>query len=142
MPIFALIFLIISSFKAFADEITVQTKSSKYNYEVEIAKTEQQQEQGLMYRKSMPKNNGMLFLFNPAKKIAMWMKNTYISLDMLFIDNNGKIIYIMKNAAPNSLNTISAGDAMVSAVLELNAGEADAKHFLIGDKIIAKVSVQ
>lgn len=120
------------------EKITIKTASGEYSYNAEIARNEAQQERGLMYRTSLADNNGMLFLFNGNKQVNMWMKNTLIPLDMLFIDKLGKIAYIAKNAKPNSLDIINAGDAPVSAVLELKGGAADEHHINVGDQVIYK----
>ncbi|MEZ5690923.1 MAG: DUF192 domain-containing protein [Rickettsiales bacterium] len=121
------------------EQIFIATKNGKKEYKVEIASTIKQLEIGLMYRKNLPKDNGMLFLFNKEQKIYMWMKNTYISLDMLFIDNSGKIVYIAENTTPNSLDIISSGNIPARAVLELNAGDVKKNGISIGDKVIYKV---
>ena len=92
-------------------------------YHVEVAKTNEEQAEGLMYRLELKKNEGMLFLFDNEKKASFWMKNTLISLDIIFINKNGSINKIYKNTIPKSLKRIiSKGEVL--AVLEINAGEA------------------
>ena len=93
-------------------------------YHVEVAKTNEEQAEGLMYRLELKKNGGMLFLFNNEKKASFWMKNTLIPLDIIFINKNGSINKIYKNTIPKSLKRIiSKGEVL--AVLEINAGEAN-----------------
>ena len=95
-------------------------------YHVEVAKTNEEQAEGLMYRLELKKNGGMLFLFNNEKKASFWMKNTLIPLDIIFINKNGSINKIYKNTIPKSRKRIiSKGEVL--AVLEINAGEAN-KH--------------
>ena len=93
-------------------------------YHVEVAKTNEEQAEGLMYRLELKKNGGMLFLFDNEKKASFWMKNTLIPLDIIFINKNGSINKIYKNTIPKSLKRIiSKGEVL--AVLEINAGEAN-----------------
>ena len=98
-------------------------------YFVEVADTKEKMIKGLMFRKTLQTDGGMLFLFDDShhQPVAMWMKNTFVSLDMLFIDSNNVIIGIAENTEPLSLNTISPTNKKVSAVLEINAGEVK-KH--------------
>ena len=92
-------------------------------YHVEVAKTNEEQAEGLMYRLELKKNGGMLFLFDNEKKASFWMKNTLIPLDIIFINKNGSINKIYKNTIPKSKKRIiSKGEVL--AVLEINAGEA------------------
>jgi uncharacterized membrane protein (UPF0127 family) len=93
-------------------------------FNVELAITPEQQDKGLMFREKMPKNEGMLFLFQDENIIEMWMKNTTIPLDMLFITKHGRIKKIVKNTTPNSIKTISS-ETSVIAVLEINAMLSD-----------------
>lgn len=111
----------------------------KMRYNVSIAITEDEQRQGLMFVRSLPADNGMLFDFRryQGQDIAMWMKNTYISLDMLFISCDFKIVDIYKNAVPMSLNAIKS-EADYCYVLEVNGGDADLKEINIGDKVMLK----
>ena len=92
-------------------------------YHVEVAKTDEEQAMGLMNRLDLKNNSGMLFLFDNEKKASFWMKNTFIPLDIIFINKNGSINSIYKNTKPKSLKRIkSKGEVL--AVLEINAGEA------------------
>ncbi len=141
---FALFFLLFSSISGIPAEmpkeaIHIKTASGEQKFIVEIATTGQQQEQGLMGRTALADDAGMLFIFPDEREIKMWMKNTLIPLDMLFIDSHGKIIYIARNTAPNSLNIISAGTAKSRAVLEIKGGTAKKQQIEIGDIVLHKV---
>ena len=103
-------------------------------YQVEIARTMSQMRRGLMFRDSMPENQGMLFIYEPDRVATMWMKNTILSLDMLFIDSNGWIVNIAENTTPFSLDRISSGQP-VRAVVELNAGQVEKHGIQIGDRV-------
>ena len=93
-------------------------------YHVEVAKTNEEQVKGLMYRLELKKNEGMLFLFDDEKKTSFWMKNKFVPLDIIFINKNGSINKIYKNSKPESLKRIKS-KGKVLAVLEINAGEAN-----------------
>jgi uncharacterized protein len=101
---------------------------------VEIARSRAEQEQGLMFRESMAEDRGMLFDWGGMVEAAMWMKNTLIPLDMLFIDADGVILDIFASTVPGSLDVISAG-VPVRAVLELNAGTAKRLGLKPGDRV-------
>lgn len=103
-------------------------------YKVEVARTPSQMQRGLMFRDTMADDQGMIFIYEPERPARMWMKNTILSLDMLFIDRQGVIINIVENTTPFSLETIESGGP-VRAVLELNAGQADIHSFAIGDRV-------
>jgi uncharacterized membrane protein (UPF0127 family) len=94
-----------------------------HNFSVWIAADNPHREQGLMFIKSLPDDAGMLFLYPTPQPIAMWMKNTYISLDMLFIRADGRVARVEHNTKPQSLKTIESGENVL-AVLELKAGTA------------------
>ncbi len=115
--------------------LTIVTHSGKVSYAVELAITEPQQELGLMHRKAVPDQHGMFFDFGTPHPITMWMKDTLIPLDMLFIDNRGIITKIVANAPPESTDLISS-DEDVRAVLELAGGEAKRQHIAKGDKVL------
>jgi len=101
---------------------------------VELATTPAQLEQGLMFRHALAPDTGMLFDFGRPRMVAMWMKNTLIPLDMLFLDAGGRIIHIEENAAPGTLNPRGPAQ-MVLGVLELPAGAAARYGLHLGDRV-------
>ncbi len=103
--------------------------------EVEIADDDYQRETGLMYRKSMLKNRGMLFIFDKEQPRGFYMKNTEIPLDLIFLNNQNKIVSISKNARPKDLQTIPSG-VPAQYVLEVNAGLVDEWNLAVGDSLI------
>lgn len=102
--------------------------------EMEVARNDEDRTRGLMHRKSMPERHGMLFDFEVEQPIFMWMKNTYIPLDMLFIRNDGTIIRIEEMTTPHSMRTIASGEP-ARAVIELNGGAAKRLGIKEGDKV-------
>ncbi|MBR6409498.1 MAG: DUF192 domain-containing protein [Alphaproteobacteria bacterium] len=118
--------------------ITIQTSNGDVTYYVEVADTLPKMQKGLMNRKKLKTDSGMIFIFskNHPQPIAMWMKNTYISLDMLFLDSNGKIIALEKNTTPMSERLIRPTLKPTSYVVELNAGEIKKHDIKIGDKVL------
>ncbi len=92
-------------------------------FDIEIATTEQQHAYGLMARDSLPERTGMLFMWDADQPVAMWMKDTYIALDMLFVTRSGVITRIAADAKPFDLTPIPSGGP-VRAVIEINGGEA------------------
>ncbi len=104
-------------------------------FDVELAVSRQQQAQGLMYRQSLAADAGMLFIYRPAREVSMWMKNTVIPLDMLFIAEDGEIVKIVERAVPFSLTPISS-DRRVRAVLEINGGMANRLGIRPGDRMV------
>ena len=105
-----------------------------HRYEVEIAATPGARAQGLMFRRSLAPRAGMLFDFGRDEVAQMWMKNTFIPLDMVFADRDGTVRGIARDARPRSLDTISSR-VPVRAVLELNGGEAERIGLAPGDRI-------
>jgi len=107
------------------DEIKIiNSDGHNINYFVEVAASQSDQEKGLMYRKRLDKKSGMLFIFRKEKIARFWMKNTYIPLDIIFINKSGSIDFIKKNTKPLSLKSIKSKDKVI-AVLEINAGEVE-----------------
>lgn len=104
-------------------------------FDIELALSPEQQAQGLMYRRSLAADAGMLFLYRPARQVTMWMKNTVIPLDMLFIAEDGEIVKIVERTVPFSLTNISS-DRPVRGVLEINGGTADRLEIRPGDRIV------
>jgi uncharacterized protein len=111
--------------------------SRKYGFEVWIADTPERAEQGLMFVSDLPENMGMVFPVQPPRVETMWMKNTYIELDMLFIATDGRVTKIIAKAPPMSLQVLSS-DAPVAAVLELRGGQAAKLGLRIGDAVVWK----
>jgi hypothetical protein len=99
-----------------------------------IADTPAKRAQGLMHVTDLPENAGMLFVFSQPRQVSMWMKNTVISLDILFLNPNGRIVKIQKNAKPLSLASVSS-HARIKWVLELNAGVAEKLNLRPGDRL-------
>ena len=112
----------------------LNTSSGPHDISVELAQTPQQRETGLMNRTSIPADSGMLFQFDETRDVQMWMKNTLIPLDMLFMDETGKVIHIKTNAQPLSLDIIPSGGP-VRYVLELNGGAAARYGTAVGDRL-------
>ena len=104
-------------------------------FDIYIANSSEQRSQGLMFIRSMGEYEGMLFIYSQPAEISMWMKNTLIPLDMLFIDDQLKVATIHKDATPLSTDIISSGIA-VNGVLELNGGSAEKFGIAPGDQII------
>lgn len=106
----------------------------KQSFRVEVARNDADRAQGLMYRRSMPADQGMLFDFGRVEPVSMWMQNTYLSLDMLFIRPDGTIARIAADTEPLSIRTIPSGEPVL-AVLELNAGMAAKLGIKPGDRV-------
>lgn len=117
-----------------AAELIIQTKENTYLYQTDIADTVEKQQLGLMFQKELPENYGMTFLFDKISILKMWMKNTYIPLDMIFFDAQGIITHIHKNAVPFSEELILS-KVPAKGVIEVIAGTVDEKNIQIGDKI-------
>jgi hypothetical protein len=108
---------------------------TKTLFRVEVATTNEQQERGLMFRKSLRSDAGMIFVWPQDQVMNMWMKNTLISLDMLFVTHDGRITKIAANAAPLDLTPLSS-DAPVRAVIEIGGGESLRQNIKTGDKVL------
>lgn len=104
-------------------DIRVITASGRHDFKVWIAADPKSRERGLMFIRSLPADQGMLFLFEWPRYATFWMKNTYLSLDIVFIDPDGVVVNIARDARPQSLDAIQS-DAPVKGVLELLAGTA------------------
>src|SRR5439155_22297853 len=102
-------------------ELTIVSSTGPHHFTVEVAETPAQMQQGLMFRRNMAPDAGMLFDYRPPTVATMWMRNTFIPLDMLFVDAQGRIVNVHQRAVPQSLDMIAA-TAPVRAVIELNGG--------------------
>lgn len=114
--------------------LAIGTAAGEVTFDVEVAADWRSQEYGLMNRKSLPKNAGMIFDFGTPTMTSFWMKNTLISLDMIFIRQDGTISSIAPDAVPMSLNSIRSVEP-VRAVLEINGGEAARLGIYAGQKV-------
>jgi uncharacterized protein len=115
--------------------LEIATKSGVRMFSVEMAKTDEERAKGLMYRKELADGRGMLFDFTPEQTISMWMKNTYISLDMIFIGADGRVTRIAENTEPESTRIISSGSP-AKAVLEVIGGTARKYGIAQGDQVV------
>ncbi|MBM4234827.1 MAG: DUF192 domain-containing protein [Gammaproteobacteria bacterium] len=109
-------------------------KGTRHKFEIWIADTPDRQRQGLMYVRDLPANQGMLFVNESSRISSFWMKNTYIPLDMLFIDAGGKIVAVFANTTPLSLELVGP-PTPVLAVLELRGGESARRGIRKGDRV-------
>ena len=116
-------------------DLSIRTKTGTHKFRIEIARRPDQFTQGLMFRRHLAADAGMLFLYARATRATMWMKNTYIPLDMIFIDRKGKIAGFRERTIPQSLAVISS-EKPVSAVLEVNAGTVARLKISIGDQVL------
>ncbi len=123
-----------SSAELVSSWLTIRTRDGPVRFAVELAETAEQQERGLMYRRNLATGAGMLFDFGEPRVITMWMENTYIPLDMLFIDEGGVVAGIARNTKPLS-RTIISSRIPVRAVLEINAGAAAHLGIRPGDRV-------
>ena len=115
-------------------ELTIVSATGPHRFTVEVAETPEQMEQGLMFRRTMAADAGMLFDYKTPVVATMWMRNTLIPLDMLFVDAHGAIVSIHERAVPQSLDVIAAA-APVRAVIELNGGTAARLGIAVGDQV-------
>jgi uncharacterized protein len=114
--------------------LSIQTSTTLVKLKVEIARSEDEQARGLMFRKSLPADGGMIFPQNPPRFASFWMKNTLIPLDMIFIRTDGSIARIQPETVPHSLTPVVSGEP-VSAVLELAGGRSAELGISEGDMV-------
>ncbi|MGH6868918.1 MAG: DUF192 domain-containing protein [Methylocella sp.] len=116
------------------ETLQIVTASGTHEFSVEVMRSGPQLERGLMFRRFLPQERGMLFDFATERPVMMWMKNTYLPLDMIFIGRTGKVVGLAENTEPLSEKIIPSG-APAYAVLEVNAGTAARIGLKIGDSI-------
>jgi uncharacterized membrane protein (UPF0127 family) len=118
------------------ETLVVKTAGGDVSFNVEVAVKQADKEIGLMYRKSMAKDHGMLFeMSKEPEPVSFWMKNTYISLDMLFVARDGRIVNIHHKAIPEDVTPLPSREP-VTGVVEINGGLADELGIKIGDKVV------
>ena len=120
------------------EQITIVTALASTMIQAEIADTDELRERGLMFRHIMPPDHAMLFDFGKPRPAAMWMKNTYMSLDMIFVREDGTIAAIAENTVPKSLDTISVQEP-VGGVIELAAGTVKKLGIHQNDKVFHRI---
>jgi len=120
------------------ESLVIETAAGPVSFTVELALTPEDRASGLMNRQSMASGHGMLFRFDQTRSVLMWMKNTPLSLDMLFIDADGMVARIARNTTPFS-ETIIPSAVPVRYVLELNAGTAAKRGISEGNKVLHRV---
>ena len=120
------------------ESIRIDTASGPKDFIVEIAADGESQARGLMYRRALPPNSGMLFEFHRDARVAFWMKNTPLPLDMVFIRSDGTVSSVEPNTVPYSRQTIPSAEP-VRAVLEINGGRAHDLGIKPGDKVRADI---
>ena len=116
------------------EELVLVTGKGPQKFSVEVMRTDAQRGKGLMFRQYMPEDRGMLFDFKVEQQVTMWMKNTYLPLDMIFISRAGKVVGLAENTEPLSERIIPSG-APAYGVLEVNAGVAAKIGVKIGDLV-------
>jgi uncharacterized membrane protein (UPF0127 family) len=116
------------------EPLDIVTAHGVHHFRVELAETPETRERGLMFRRSLAADKGMLFDFKTVQPVSFWMKNTYIPLDIVFIGPDGRIVSIARNATPMSEALISSA-APVLEVLELQGGRAAQIEALPGDRV-------
>lgn len=117
-----------------ADRVDIRGGFGSVRFKVELARTPAEQARGLMFREEMPPLSGMLFVYPHEADVSFWMRNTLIPLDMIFIDDEGRILRVHENAVPGDETPIPAG-APALAVLEINGGAARRFGLEAGDEL-------
>ena len=116
------------------DVVMVEAGASQYRFEVEVADEPDERAQGLMYRQSLADNAGMLFVYSQSQPVEFWMKNTPLSLDIVFVRDDGMIARIADHTTPMSEDLIPSGEP-VRAVLEVKAGIMHQLGVTVGDRL-------
>jgi uncharacterized membrane protein (UPF0127 family) len=114
--------------------LTIRSARGERRFTVEVAASAEEQNAGLMYRRSLAPDRGMIFPYDPPQPVAFWMKNTLIPLDMIFIRADRTIARIAANTVPLSLEPVPAGEP-VAAVLEIAGGRAAELGIREGDRV-------
>jgi uncharacterized membrane protein (UPF0127 family) len=130
------LFAAASGMAAGAGTLVLKTETGDHSFNIEVATSDKDRALGLMFRRSLPENAGMLFLYDPPQPAAMWMKNTLIPLDIVFISPEGRVHRIESDAEPFSTSLIPS-EGTIAAVLELNAGQANKIGLKRGDKVVS-----
>jgi hypothetical protein len=117
------------------ETLAIKTKRTTHVFQIWVADTPSRKAQGLMFVRGLAADRGMLFVHDTPRVASMWMKNTYIPLDMVFVGANGKVAEVHANTTPHSLELVTSRKPVL-AVLELAAGEAARRGIQPGDRVI------
>lgn len=120
------------------EPLDIETKAGVRHFQVEVMRSDADRERGLMYRRDLGPDRGMLFQFDKEDRIFMWMKNTYLPLDMVFFGKDGRVVSIARDTEPLSERIISSGEP-ATTVVEFNAGTAARLGIEKGDRLIYPV---
>lgn len=120
------------------ETVEIVTSRGRARFQVEIAATQAEQKRGLMFRKVLASDRGMLFVYKRPQPAAFWMKNTLIPLDIIYIRPDGKILSIVRNARPHDETPLPAG-GLVLGVLEIAGGRAAQLGVLPGDRVLHRI---
>lgn len=115
-------------------QLTIERAQGRDTFRIWIADTPERLQQGLMWLRDLPADHGMVFVLPEPRPFTLWMKNTYVPLDMLFFGPDGRIVSIAHNARPLSLEIIDSGGP-VSGAVELRGGEARRRGIAVGDRV-------
>lgn len=121
-----------------SEPLVIETQAGPVEFDVELALTPSDRATGLMHRQSMPEMQGMLFRFDRTRMVVMWMKNTPLPLDMIFIDENGVVAGVARDTEPFS-EAVIPSPGPVRYVLELNSGAAQRHGIAAGDRVRHRV---
>lgn len=127
-----------SAAEARLEKVEVVTSRGRARFQVEIAATQAEQARGLMFRKSLAPDRGMLFTYKRPQPAAYWMKNTLIPLDIIYIQPDGRILSIVRNARPHDETPLPSG-GLVLGVLEIAGGRAAQLGILPGDRVLHRI---
>jgi uncharacterized protein len=119
---------------ALTEPLAIVSKNGRHAFKVEVMRTDADRGRGLMFRKSLAADRGMLFDFEQVQTVNMWMKNTYLPLDMVFIRADGTVARVAADTEPFSTKVIPSGEPVL-AVLEVNAGTAQKLGIRPGDRV-------
>ncbi len=117
------------------DDLSIVTASGPHHFTVDVMRTRDELERGLMFRRELSADRGMLFDFGAPQRVNMWMKNTYLPLDMVFIAPDGRVVSVKRDATPMSEDIIPSGGDVLG-VLEVKAGTAARIGVKPGDRVV------
>jgi uncharacterized membrane protein (UPF0127 family) len=120
------------------EAVEILTSKGRARFQVEIAATHAEQQRGLMFRKALAADRGMLFTYARPQPAAFWMKNTLIPLDIIYIAPNGRVLSIVRNAQPHNEMPLPSGGPILG-VLEIAGGRAAQLGILPGDKVLHRI---